>query len=130
MTEERIQKLMAQAGIASRRDAEEYITAGRVTVNGEVANLGDRADLDKDDVRVDNAPIRAKTAFTYVMINKPHGVVTTVEKQYQDERDTVRDLIPIQGRFISGRAAGCGQHWPRPDDRRRRSRAEIDSSAL
>ena len=54
---ERLQKLMAQAGIASRREAEGYLIAGRVMVNGQVAKLGDKADLTVDDVRVDGEPL-------------------------------------------------------------------------
>lgn len=56
--EERLQKLISQCGLASRRTAEEWITAGRVTVNGLPAQLGDRADLDRDRVEVDGRPLR------------------------------------------------------------------------
>ena len=55
--EERVQKLMAAAGLCSRRTAEEYLRQGRVTVNGQTAHLGDRADLDQDTISVDGVPL-------------------------------------------------------------------------
>ncbi len=95
--EERIQKLMAQAGIASRRDAEALITQGRVTVNGHVANLGDKADPATDDIRFDGERLRLDEARVYIMINKPMGIVTTVRAQEQEARRTVRELVPVEG---------------------------------
>ncbi len=95
--EERLQKLMAQAGIASRRDSEVYITAGRVTVNGVKATLGDKADPAKDDIRVDGAPIKISVERTYVMINKPMGIVTAVTRQSQEHRRVVRDMVNLPG---------------------------------
>ena len=97
---ERLQKLMSQAGIASRRDAEAYLIAGRVMINGQVARLGDRADLDVDDVRIDGEPLQKQTHFTYIMVNKPMQVVTAVTRQYQEKRQTVRDLINYPGRLF------------------------------
>jgi pseudouridine synthase len=97
---ERLQKLMSQAGIASRRDAEAYVVAGRVMINGQVARLGDRADLSVDDVRIDGEPLQAQTHFTYIMVNKPMQVVTAVTRQYQEKRQTVRDLVNIPGRLF------------------------------
>jgi pseudouridine synthase len=94
---ERLQKLMAQAGIASRRHAEEMILKGRVTVNGQRANLGDKADLTTDDVRVDGARLRVNDERIYIMLNKPMGIVTAVTAQEQESRRTVRDLIPVEG---------------------------------
>jgi 23S rRNA pseudouridine2605 synthase len=95
--QERIQKLMAQAGIASRRDAEALIAEGRVTVNGQRANLGDKADPAVDDVRVDGERLRVESERVYVMLNKPMGVVTAVRAQEQEKRRTVRDLVPVEG---------------------------------
>jgi 23S rRNA pseudouridine2605 synthase len=95
--EERIQKLMAQAGIASRREAEGMIVQGRVTVNGQRANLGDKADPAVDDIRVDGARLHLENERVYIMLNKPMGVVTTVRAQEQERRRTVRDLVPIKG---------------------------------
>ena len=97
---ERLQKLMAQAGIASRREAEGYLIAGRVMVNGQVAKLGDKADLAVDDVLVDGEPLRLPDSHTYVMVNKPMGVVTAVERQAQEKRRLVRELVPLPGRLF------------------------------
>ncbi len=94
---ERLQKLMAQAGIASRRHAEEMIVKGHVTVNGHRANLGDKADLAVDDVRVDGTRLRVDDERIYIMLNKPMGIVTTVSAQAQEQRRTVRDLVPVEG---------------------------------
>jgi len=95
--EERLQKLMAQAGIASRRKAEELITQGVVTVNGRVAHLGDKADPAKDEIRVEGARLKVRDDRVYIMLNKPVGVVTTVTAQEQESRRTVRDLVPLEG---------------------------------
>ena len=65
--EERIQKLISACGLASRRAAEEWIAAGRVTVNGEKAHLGDRADLDRDTVMVDGSPLCPGGERTWLM---------------------------------------------------------------
>ena len=69
--EERIQKLISACGLASRRAAEGWIAAGRVSVNGEKAHLGDRADLDRDTVLVDGRPLRPGGGRTYLMLNNP-----------------------------------------------------------
>lgn len=92
MTRERVQKLLSQAGLASRREAEEWIVAGRVTVNGETAELGSRADGESDDVRVDGKPLPARGARRYLLLNKPRGCLTT----HRDPagRPTVFDLLP------------------------------------
>jgi 23S rRNA pseudouridine2605 synthase len=83
MTEEtnqqRLQKIVAAAGIASRRKAEELITSGRVQVNGQtVTELGSKADPDRDHIRVDGKLLKKPQQFRYFMLNKPKGVVTTV----------------------------------------------------
>jgi 23S rRNA pseudouridine2605 synthase len=93
--EERLQKLMAQAGLGSRRACEEYITAGRVTVNGRIAELGMKADLQKDRVLVDGRPLKAAEALIYIALNKPRGVLSAVESP--DPRPTVRDLVDLPG---------------------------------
>jgi pseudouridine synthase len=95
--EERIQKLMAQAGLASRRKAEELIAQGVVTVNGKVAHLGDKADPATDDIRVDGTRLKISDARIYVMINKPLNIVSAVSAQEQESRRTVRDLVPLEG---------------------------------
>ena len=89
--EERLQKLISGCGLASRRAAEEWITAGRVTVNGQKAHLGDRADLDRDIVQVDGRPLRPGGERTYLMLNKPRGYVTTLSDE--KGRKTVADLV-------------------------------------
>ena len=93
--EERLQKLISACGLASRRAAEEWITAGRVTVNGEKAHLGDRADLDRDAVLVDGRPLTPGGGRTYLMLNKPRGYVTTLSDE--KGRKTVADLVAGSG---------------------------------
>jgi pseudouridine synthase len=89
----RIQKIIAGAGLASRRAAEEWIRDGRVKVNGRVAKLGDVADPERDSVKVDERRVRPVSGpRTYILLNKPRGFVTTVSDP--EGRDTVLDLIP------------------------------------
>ncbi|MGC2403194.1 MAG: pseudouridine synthase [Acidobacteriaceae bacterium] len=77
--EQRLQKIVAAAGIASRRKAEELISSGRVQVNGQiVTELGSKADPDRDHIRVDGKLLKKPQQFRYFMLNKPRGVVTTV----------------------------------------------------
>jgi pseudouridine synthase len=90
---ERLQKILSNAGVASRRVAEEMILAGRVSVNGVVADtLGARADPDVDEVTVDGVPV-LRGRYRYFMLNKPRGFVTTARDEMG--RETVLDLIPI-----------------------------------
>ncbi|MFA5517459.1 MAG: S4 domain-containing protein, partial [Desulfuromonadales bacterium] len=74
---ERLQKLIAAAGLASRREAEQWIAAGRVTVNGRLAGLGDVAELPKDKIEIDGRPLAAEEKKYYLLLNKPVGYVTT-----------------------------------------------------
>ena len=109
--EQRLQKLISAAGLASRRTAEEWITAGRVTVNGAVAALGDRADPERDRVEVDGVPLRREEKRTYLMLNKPRGYVTTLSDE--KGRKTVAQLT-----------SGCGRRvWPV-------GRLDLDSEGL
>ncbi|HEY8121209.1 MAG TPA: pseudouridine synthase [Myxococcota bacterium] len=94
---ERLQKLIANAGLASRRAAEEWILAGRVTLNGRPAELGERADLVADDVRVDGKRLVAE-ARDYWLLNKPAGVITTLGDPHSGDRRTVHDLMPAEAR--------------------------------
>lgn len=89
--DERLQKLLSAAGICSRRAAEEYITAGRVTVNGETAELGQRADPENDEILVDGKPLSHKADHVYLLLNKPRGYVTTLSDE--KNRKTVADLV-------------------------------------
>jgi len=92
MPVERLQKLIAAAGVASRRKAEELITSGRVQVNGKmVTELGSKADIEQDHIRVDGKLIHAPERHTYLVLNKPKGYVTTVSDP--ENRPTVMDLI-------------------------------------
>ena len=88
---ERLQKLIASAGLCARRTAEEWIAAGRVCVNGTVASLGDRADPETDTVTVDGAPLPGKPGAVYLMLNKPRGYVTTLSDEYG--RRTAAELV-------------------------------------
>lgn len=88
---ERLQKLIASAGLCARRTAEEWIAAGRICVNGAVASLGDRADPETDTVTVDGAPLPGKPGAVYLMLNKPRGYVTTLSDEYG--RRTAAELV-------------------------------------
>ena len=92
MSEERLQKILARAGIASRRKAEELIREGRVTVNGQPAAIGGKADLDRDSVKLDERRIEAPAVHRYLLLNKPRGVMSTVSDPAG--RPTVIDLVP------------------------------------
>lgn len=89
--EERLQKLLSAAGLCSRRAAEDYINRGRVTVNGTVAQLGQRADPDRDEILVDGRPLAPKAEHVYLLLNKPRGYVTTLSDE--QGRKTVADLV-------------------------------------
>ncbi|MCP4658693.1 MAG: rRNA pseudouridine synthase [bacterium] len=92
---ERLQKVLARAGVGSRRGVEELIREGRVTVNGRVAELGDRADLEHESIKVDGRRIHPfLRERRYLLLNKPGGYVSTV-KDPQD-RKTVMDLLPAR----------------------------------
>jgi len=88
--EERLQKLLSAAGVCSRRAAEDYILSGRITVNGQVAELGCRADPDRDTILVDGKPLREREALVYLLLNKPRGYVTTLSDE--KGRKNVADL--------------------------------------
>ncbi|HKK01953.1 MAG TPA: pseudouridine synthase [Desulfuromonadales bacterium] len=90
-TKERLQKLIASAGLASRREAERWIEAGRVTVNGRVASLGESADPHRDRVEVDGRQLAAAEPRFTVLLNKPVGYVTTCSDP--QGRPVVTELI-------------------------------------
>ena len=78
---ERLQKILSARGIASRRNAEEMLKQGAVTVNGRTASLGDSADPDVDIITVEGKPLPAPQEFVYLMLNKPRGYVTTLSDE-------------------------------------------------
>ena len=92
----RLQKILSDRGVASRRKAEELIRGGHVTVNGTVAALGSSADPDLDQIAVEGKPIPSATSYIYIMLNKPRGYVTTVSDERG--RPTAASLVE-----------GCGQ---------------------
>lgn len=92
----RLQKFMADCGVASRRKSEELISAGRVKVNGHVASLGDKIDPKKDLVTVAGKKINKTEKMYYIMLNKPRGYLTTVSDEFG--RKTVMDLVDVNAR--------------------------------
>ena len=78
---ERLQKILASRGVCSRRKAEELIAAGRVTCNGVVAQLGDSADPDLDEILLDGIALPSQDDHVYIMLNKPRGYVTTLSDE-------------------------------------------------
>lgn len=95
MSAERLQKILAQAGYGSRRACEDFITAGRVRVNGKIAQLGQKADPALDAITVDGKPIQAAEALVYIALHKPRNVLSTVDAEPGDGRRTVRDLVDV-----------------------------------
>jgi len=96
--EERLQKILARAGYGSRRVCETIIEEGRVTVDGRVAHLGDKADPDTQQIMVDKRPLkRINTHRIYIMLNKPQGVISTTHDPHG--RKSVRDLVSVPARI-------------------------------
>lgn len=94
---ERLQKIIAYAGVASRRKAELLIQQGRVTVNGEIVDrLGTRADPDKDSIRVDGKRLRIPPRKLYILLNKPRQVISSVADP--QGRTVVTDLVNVKGK--------------------------------
>ena len=92
---ERIQKLLAQAGYGSRRSCEDFITSGRVRVNGHIAILGEKADPAQDKISLDGKPLPPREKLIYIALYKPRNIISSVEDEVG--RKTVRDLIPETG---------------------------------
>jgi len=92
---ERLQKILAQAGYGSRRACEDFISAGRVRVNGKIASLGQKADPTVDKITVDGKPVAAAEKLIYIALYKPRNVLSTVEPERGDARQTVRDIVDV-----------------------------------
>jgi len=98
MEEIRLQKYLAEAGIASRRKCEEYIEQGRVKVNNEIAILGTKVNPGIDIILFDNKKVDKKEELVYILLNKPIGYVTTTKDQFS--RDSVLDLVKVKQRIV------------------------------
>jgi 23S rRNA pseudouridine2605 synthase len=97
--EERLQKILARAGFGSRRACEELIRQGRVQVNGQTARIGQRADPDRDLITVDGKPLRLRRRHTYVVLNKPVGVLSD-EGDGSGRLPAARELVPLPGHLF------------------------------
>src|SRR5688572_10398442 len=94
----RLQKYLAEAGVASRRASEQFIMEGRVTVNGQVAReLGTKVNPAHDRVQVDGKPVKARRKI-YIALNKPRGVVST--RKDTNDRQTLHDLLPAEWQHL------------------------------
>ena len=99
MEEMRLQKYLASVGVASRRKCEELIEAGKVKVNGQVAILGSKINPEEDKVEYNGKVIKPeKKEHKYILLNKPIGVVTTADDQF--DRETVLDLVKVKERVV------------------------------
>jgi 23S rRNA pseudouridine2605 synthase len=98
---ERVQKLMAQANIGSRRACEDIISQGRVRVNGKVIKLGDQADPHIDVIEVDGNKLAFPERKIYIAFNKPRYVLSTDEPHEGDTRKTIYDFIPVKDHLFS-----------------------------
>ena len=97
--EERLQKYLANCGVASRRKCEEYIKQGKIKVNGEiVTELGTKINPEKDIIEFENKKIKQNSKNIYILLNKPIGYVTTADDQFG--RDTVLDLVKVRERIV------------------------------
>lgn len=95
----RLQKFLADSGVASRRKSEEYILDGRIKINGQiVTELGTKVDPNVDVVKFDDVEVIPSEKYVYILLNKPIGVVTTAEDQFG--RDTVLDLVKVKERVV------------------------------
>lgn len=99
MEEIRLQKYLAECGIASRRKSEEYILQGKVKVNGKtITELGTKIDPSNDKIEFENKEIKKEEKNVYILLNKPIGYVTTANDQFN--RDTVIDLVKVKERIV------------------------------
>ena len=130
MATERLQKIMAACGVASRRKAEEMIASGRVTLNGEVVTeLGTKADTERDQICVDGKPLKGPERLLYFLLHKPKGYVTTVSDP--EGRLTVMELMKkCPEARVSRGAAGLCQRRLAVDDERRGAGAKADEGGF
>ena len=97
--EERLQKYLANCGVASRRKCEEYILQGKVNVNGEIiTELGTKINPEKDVIEFENKKVKENKNYVYILLNKPIGYVTTADEQFG--RDMVLDLVKVRERIV------------------------------
>lgn len=99
MAAERLQKLLARAGYGSRRACESIIEAGRVTVNGQRAHLGQSADPKRDEIRVDGEQLKLSRSFTYIILNKPRNVIS--DEDVGGRYPAARELIQVEGHLYA-----------------------------
>jgi 23S rRNA pseudouridine2605 synthase len=100
--EERVQKILARAGYGSRRACEQIIAKGRITVNGKLIQLGDKADPQNDEIRIDGQLVQSPERIVYIALHKPRGVLSTTDTA--EDRKTLLDLVPVDVRlFMVGR---------------------------
>jgi len=98
IVKERVQKLMSQAGVASRRSSEELIRQGRVRVNGQPIDIGGKADPERDVITVDGEKLRFEQIVKrFYAIYKPVNVLSTNAENFRDDRSIIRDLLPVEG---------------------------------
>ena len=90
--QERLQKVLAKIGAASRRKAEDMILSGRVKINGKIASLGDKCDIESDIVCLDDKPLKKEETRVYYLLNKPKGYISSVKDE--KGRKTVTELLP------------------------------------
>ena len=119
---ERLQKVLARAGIGSRRTCDELIAAGRVLVNGRPARLGQRVDVASDVVLLDGAPVGILPGLVYYLLNKPEGVITTASDP--EGRPTVMDLVPCLAAGLFRRPPRCRDERSLDHDQRRGARTD------
>jgi 23S rRNA pseudouridine2605 synthase len=98
MPKDRVQKILAHAGIASRRACEKLIAEGRVTVNGEIVQLGKKADARKDEIRLDGRLINIPDEFIYIALNKPRNVLSSSKSE--GHKTTIFDLVQVKERLF------------------------------
>lgn len=114
----RLQKMLADCGVASRRKAEEMIANGRVKVNGRVAKIGDKVDTKKDKITVDNKTVVSSVRSVYYMLHKPRGFITTMSDEMG--RKCVAELVAdiperfIYKLFVQTMQNLHEQYWPPP----------------